>query len=433
MRQSALLTDLYQLTMLQAYWQQGRQGEAVFSLFYRELPPGRQYMLATGLEAVLAYLENFHFTEEELAFLSRQPQFSDDFLQWLAGLRFTGDVYAMHEGTPVFPDEPLLEVVAPMPQAQIVEPLLMNQMHCATVLASKAARIVQAAAGRPVLDFALRRMHGMDAAMIGARAFYLAGITASSNVLAGMRYGLPISGTMAHSYVQSSADEYAAFRDFAKLYPQTVLLVDTYDSLQGVRHVIRLAEELGDDFAVRAIRLDSGDLGELARLSRRLLDEAGLQQVQIYASSGLDEYRIAELVAEDAPIDGFGVGTALGVSVDAPALDLVYKLVEYDGRPSVKRSPGKQTLPGRKQVIRRFENGTAAGDWLCAVDEEADGMPLLHQVMAGGQRLPGASPGLEECRAHARRCLETLPPCLHALDGDAAYPVEISTTLHAGT
>lgn len=437
MKHSALLTDLYQLTMLQAYWQQGRDAEAVFSLYFRELPAARQYMLAAGLEAVLEYLENFRFADDEIEFLARQARFSqgqlsNDFLEWLSELRFSGDVYAMHEGTPVFADEPLLEVVAPLPQAQIIESLLMNQMHCATVLASKAARIVQAARGRTVLDFALRRMHGMDAALSGARAFYLAGISATSNVLAGQRYGIPVAGTMAHSYIQSAKNELTAFREFAALYPQTVLLVDTYDSLDGVRNVIRLAEELGEDFAVRGIRLDSGNLAELARQSRKILDDAGLGQVQIFVSSGLDEYAIAELVASAAPVDGFGVGTNMGVSVDAPVLELVYKLAEFNGRPTYKTSTGKKTIPGRKQVIRRFEGNMAAGDIVCAADENHDGLPLLHKVMEAGQRLPAGRLDLEASRVHAQRSIAALPDYVRALEATEDYPVEISPRLLQG-
>lgn len=426
---SALLTDLYQLTMLQAYWQQQRMGEAVFSLYFRHLPANRNYMLAAGLVSVLDFLESVAFSREDIDYLATLPQFDDDFLAWLADFGFSGDVYAMHEGTPVFPDEPLLEVVAPLPQAQLVESFIMNQVHCQTVLASKAARIVAAARGRPVLDFAMRRMHGEDAALTGARAFYIAGMTASSNLAAGRRFGVPVAGTMAHSYIQSAPDELQAFRDYLSLYPETVLLVDTYDVRTAVKRIIGLARELGPDFRLRAIRLDSGDLARQACEARELLDAAGLHRVQIFASGGLDEYAIDDMLEQKAPVDAFGVGTAMGTAEDAPALDLAYKLGEYAGRDRLKVSPGKLTLPGRKQVYRMFEEGEAVGDHVCAADEQRDGLALLHQVMEGGERLPAAGMGLEDIRAHARAAIDALPHELKSLDDCEPYPVQISTKL----
>lgn len=430
MTQPALLTDLYQLTMLQAYWKQGRDEQAAFSLYFRRLPGRRNFMLAAGLAAVLEYLEELRFGEDELAFVASQPQFEADFIDWLRALRFTGDVYAMHEGTPVFADEPILEIVAPLPQAQLVETAVMNQVACATVLASKAARVVAAAQGRPVLDFALRRMHGTDAGLIGARAFYLAGVTASSNVLAGQRYGIPIAGTMAHSYVLSSPSEAEAFRAYAAQYPQTVLLVDTYDTLEGVRKVIELARDMGAAFNVRAVRLDSGDLARLSREARALLDEAGLQAVQIIASGGLDEWSIADLLAAGAPIDAFGVGTEMGTSADAPSLDMVYKLVAYAGKGRYKTSAGKQNLPGRKQVFRHLENGRAAGDAIARHNEDLDALPLLHKVMEGGERLPAGMESLEASRGHAVASIAALPAEQRSLERPAQrYPVIISTRL----
>ncbi|MBX6365994.1 MAG: nicotinate phosphoribosyltransferase, partial [Gemmatimonadetes bacterium] len=349
----ALLTDLYELTMLQAYWRERMDAEAVFSLHVRKLPPERNYLLACGVEDALRQLAALRFTRPALDYLGTLGLFRDEFLDWLGRLRFTGDVYAVPEGTPVFPPAPLLEVVAPLPEAQLAETLVLNRIHFQTVLASKAARVVRAAAGRPVVDFALRRMPGIDAGVTGARAFYVAGVASTSDVLAGARYGIPVAGTMAHSYVQAHDDELEAFRRFASLYPETTLLVDTYDTLRGVDAVIRLAAELGDAFRVRAIRLDSGDLAELARESRRRLDEAGLTGVRIFASGGLDEYAIAALVRSGAPIDAFGVGTRMGVSSDAPALDgMAYKLTEYAGRGRTKLSTGKFVYPGRKQVWR---------------------------------------------------------------------------------
>jgi len=437
---AALLTDLYELTMVQAYWREGLDGEAVFSLYFRTLPPGRSYALACGLEDALHFLENLQFSQEALDYLADQGQFKPRFLDWLGTMRFDGDVFAMPEGTPVFPDEPLLEVVAPIPVAQLAESFLMNQVHLQTVLASKASRVVQAAEGRAVIDFGLRRMHGADAAMKGARAYHVAGLAATSNVLAGQVYGVPITGTMAHSYIQSHDDEAEAFRSFTELYPETVLLVDTYDTLEGVHKVVELARELGDRFEVRGIRLDSGDVGALAKQSRKILDSAGLEQVRIFVSGGLDEYGVAELVAAGAPIDGFGVGTHMGTSRDAPSLDMVYKLTAYAGQGRLKLSPGKRILPGRKQVWRIEEEGAAVRDVIARADDAEDfspqgGRPLLQQVMRGGQRTGadgGADPRavLDRARDTARAELARLPERVRSLE-DAAppYPVEISEGL----
>ncbi|MFP2962799.1 nicotinate phosphoribosyltransferase [Myxococcus sp. 1LA] len=330
---TALLTDLYQLTMTEAYLEEGMWDEAVFSLFARRLPPRRNYLLAAGLEDALRYLEHLRFGAEALDWLAAQGRFSDRLLGWLERFRFSGDVDAVAEGTPVFPEEPLLEVRAPLPEAQLVETYLLNQVHFQTTVASKAVRVVTAAAGRHVMEFGLRRHHGTDAGLKAARATYLAGVDSTSNVLAGKRYGIPLAGTMAHSYVQAHDDELEAFRAFTRVHPNATLLVDTYDTLRGVQHVIRLARELGEDFQVTSIRLDSGDLLALSKAAREMLDEAGLEQVRVYASGGLDEDAVARLVARGAPIDSFGVGTAMGVSSDAPALDMAYKLVAYAGAP----------------------------------------------------------------------------------------------------
>lgn len=428
----ALLTDLYELTMLQAYWREGMNAEAAFSLHVRKLPPTRNYLLACGLDDALRYLEALRFTRPGLDYLGTLGLFRDDFLGWLERLRFTGDVHAVPEGTPVFAPEPLLEVVASLPEAQLAETVVMNRIHFQTVLATKAARVVQAAGGRPIVDFALRRMPGIDAGVTGARAFYIAGIASTSDVLAGARYGIPVAGTMAHSYIQAHDDELEAFRRFAELYPETTLLVDTYDTERGVELVIRLAAELGDAFRVRAVRLDSGDLGELARRSRRLLDEAGLTAVRIFASGGLDEHEIAALVAAGAPIDAFGVGTRMGVSSDAPALDMAYKLTEYGGRGRTKLSPGKLVYPGRKQIFRVEEGGRAVRDVLGRAGERLPGRPLLRPVMRRGEALAEGRTDLEAARRLARDELSRLPERVLGL-GPAVppYPVEISERLLA--
>ena len=328
---SALFTDLYELTMLQAYDAEGMTAPAVFELFFRQLPADRTYVMAAGLDDVLHYLETLRFTDDDLAWLQQQQQFSESFLHRLRDFRFTGDVYAVPEGTVVFENEPVLQVVASLPEAQLIETYVLNQIHLQSVAATKAARVVTAAQGRIVVDFGSRRSHGTDAALKVARVSYLAGAVGTSNVAAGRRYGIPVFGTMAHSYIQAHDDEMRAFRAFTQVFPETTLLVDTYDTLSGVQKVIELAQHLGPDFKVQAIRLDSGDLAALAKAARARLDQAGLGTVKIFASSGLDEHKIAALLEAQAPIDGFGVGTKLAVSADAPEIDFSYKLVVYDG------------------------------------------------------------------------------------------------------
>ncbi len=339
-------------------------------------------------------------------------------------------MFAVPEGTPVFANEPVLEVVAPLPQAQLAETCLMNQVHLQTLLASKASRVVSAAEGRPVIDFGCRRMHGIDAALKGARAYHIAGVSATSNVLAGARYGLKVTGTMAHSYIQAHDQESDAFRAFSSLYPDTVLLVDTYDTIEGVRKVVELARERGDDFRVRAVRLDSGDLAALAKESRAVLDDAGLQHVEIFASGSLDEYAVAELLAAGAPIDGFGVGTAMGVSSDVPSLDIAYKLAEYAGEGRLKLAIGKPVLPGRKQVFRREMKGVYTGDTIAREGEDLPGTPLLVPVMHNGRRLPEGIRNLESIRSYAQQQLARLPAALKRLEkADPPYPVEVSAAL----
>jgi nicotinate phosphoribosyltransferase len=427
---AALLTDLYEFAMVDAYLDEGLQDEAVFSLFVRRLPSRRNFLLACGLEDALRYLETLRYTPGQLDYLASLRRFSDRLLSYLERFRFSGDVCAVPEGTPIFGEEPILEVVAPLPEAQLVETYLLNQIHLQTMAASKAARVVEAAAGRPVMEFGLRRIHGADAGVKVARAAFIAGVQATSNVLAGQRYGVPVAGTMAHSFVQAHEDELEAFRAFASCFPEATLLVDTYDTLRGVQHVLRLARELGDAFKVRAVRLDSGDLLALSRATRQMLDEAGLRRVQIVASGNLDEDAIARLLSQGAPIDSFGVGTALGVSLDAPCLDIVYKLVAYAGKDRIKLSTSKILFPGRKQVFRVEEQGVARRDILARHGEEQPGRPLLRPVMREGVRVDGTSPSLAEIREHARRELLRLPPELRHLEPPSPpYRVEISPVL----
>lgn len=428
----ALFTDLYQLTMLQAYVEREMFDEAVFSLFVRRLPAQRNYLLACGLEDALHYLENMRFDSGSLDYLASLGTFSDRFLKWLADFRFTGDVHAVPEGTPVFANEPILEVVAPLPQGQLVETFVMNQVHLQTMLASKAARVVAAADGRSVVDFGARRIHGTDAAVKGARAFTIAGVQGTSDVVAGRTYGIPVVGTMAHSFIQSFGDEMAAFRAFAAIYPETVLLIDTYDTLQGARNVVALARELGEKFRIKAVRLDSGDLADLGIRTRAILDQGGLASVELFASGGLDEYKVAEIVGRGAPFAGFGVGTAMGVSDDAPSLDIAYKLCAYGGHGRLKLAPGKPVLPGRKQVFRLEDDGKSVRDVIARETEDLPGRPLLVPVMRDGKRLPGDATDLAAAGARARDEIARLPEPVRAIaPADPPYPVGVSAALTA--
>lgn len=426
----ALFTDLYELTMLQAYFQQNMMDNAVFTLFFRRLPSKRNFLLACGLDTILDYLENMHFSDESIAYLRSLDTFSKDFLTWLSRFRFTGEVRAVAEGTPVFPNEPILEVIAPIPQAQLAETFIMNQIHLQTILASKAWRLVKAAQGRPVVDFGARRMHGTDAALKAARAFHIAGTAGTSNVLAGKRYNLPVKGTMAHSYIQAHEDESSAFRAFTGIYPGTVLLVDTYDTMKGIHKVIELSKSMGSDFQVSSVRLDSGDLLELSKQARKALDEAGLNSIEIFVSGGLDEYAIEKLLLSDAPIDGFGVGTSMGVSEDAPSLDIAYKLSEYAGKGKLKLSSGKPILPGQKQIFRAEENGRFVRDIIGRHSEKQPGKTLLQKVMKDGKKLPSAVSDLEVLREYASNQTARLPEHIKDLQpADQAYQVQISSAL----
>ena len=427
---SLLFTDLYELTMARAYAAEGMDQPAAFELSFRKIPPGRNFMVAAGLEDLLASLEILGVTDDERDYLRGLGLFPEALLERLKGFRFTGEVWAVPEGTIVFPNEPLVQVVAPILEAQLIETLVLNRVHFPSLAAAKAARVVLAAAGRDVIEFGSRRAHGADAALQVARASYLMGAVGTSNVLAGKCYGIPVFGTMAHSYIQAHGDEAAAFADFAGLYPETTLLVDTYDTFGGVRKVIELSRRLGARFRVRAVRLDSGDLGALARGARQMLDAAGLDGVRIFASGGLDEHAVAALIAAGAPIDAFGVGTKLAVSEDVPSLDMAYKLVEYAGRPRMKLSSRKAIYPGRKQVYRGTEGGRIVRDVIGRHDEALEGEPLLRPVMRDGGRLAAGRVGLEEARAQARCELERLPEALRSL-GPAAVPsrVEISPAL----
>ena len=430
---SALLTDLYQLTMLQAYFDRGMNDTAVFEFFVRKLPENRNFLLAAGLEQVLSYLEALRFTDAEIAWLEHCGRFHPEFIASLADLRFTGAVEAMPEGTVFFPNEPILRVTAPLREAQLVETRIINLLQFQTMVATKAARVRLAATTHLLVDFGLRRAHGAEAALLSARASYLAGFDGSSNVLAGMRWDIPIFGTMAHSFIQAHDDETAAFEDFAHSHPNAnTLLIDTYDTEAAARALVPLAARLAaDGINIQSVRIDSGDLGARARQVRAILDAGRLTDVHIFVSGNLDEYAVADLIAAGAPIDGYGVGTRMNTSADRPYLDCVYKLQEYAGTPRRKRSEGKETWPGRKQVFRRFDvEGRMAGDVLTVERDDQPGSPLLTPVMRGGRRLHPPPP-LADVRSHARAELARLPRAQCELGSSAAYPVQIAPALEA--
>jgi|KBSSwiStaDraftv2_1062776.scaffolds.fasta_scaffold203707_2 nicotinate phosphoribosyltransferase len=430
---SALLTDLYQLTMLQTYFEHGMTETAVFELFFRRLPPGqRNFFLAAGLEQVVEFLEGLCFRADELEWLARQNRFTPRFIDQLARLRFTGDVDAILEGSVFFANEPAVRVVAPLPQAQLVETRLMNLVHFQTMIATKAARAVLHAPDKLLIDFGLRRAHGAEAGLLAARATYLAGMSGSATVLAGTRYGVPIFGTMAHSFIQAHDSELEAFERYARSHPSNItFLIDTYDTEAAAHKVVQLAPKLArDGIHIRAVRIDSGDLGEHARRVRAIFDQGGLREVKIFVSGGIDEFAIRELLAvKRAPIDGFGIGSGMDTSYDVPTLDCAYKLQEYAGRPRRKRSEGKATWPGRKQVYRSYhDDGCMRSDLLTLDSDAQPGTALLQPVMRNGRRLPELQT-LGQARDRARTELSRLPEPLRRLEPVDLYPVQISDRL----
>jgi nicotinate phosphoribosyltransferase len=431
-RSSPLLTDLYQLNMLQAYLERGLTAIAVFEFFVRKLPPRRAFLIAAGLEQALQFLEQLRFSDEELDWLKQSGRFKSNLLDYAATLRFEGDVHAMPEGAIFFANEPILRISAPLPLAQLVETRLINLLHFETLIASKAARFALAAPGRQLIDFGLRRAHGAEAGLLAARASYIAGFAGTATTLAGVQFGIPIHGTMAHSFIQAHDDETEAFVDFSRSRPDNlVLLIDTYDTEAAAAKVVVLAPRLArEGITIHGVRLDSGDLADLAVKVRRILDVGGLSDVKIFASSGLDEDQLRRMVESGAPIDGFGIGTNLTTSADAPAFDCAYKLQEYAGIARRKRSTGKATWPGRKQVWRRFDDdGRFAGDTLgLDDDQEPTGTPLIAQVMRRGRRLAPAE-GLQRIRDRVADGLAHLPARLRHVDADGGYDVAITPSL----
>jgi nicotinate phosphoribosyltransferase len=428
---SILLTDLYQLAMLQGYFEQGLRETAVFELFVRDLPKDHGFYVAAGLEQLLEFLEEARFSPDDLDWLAASGRFSTDFVDWLADWRFAGDVHALPEGTVCFPNEPLVRVTAPMPQAQLVESRLINILHLQTLIASKAARCRLAAPGKLLVDFGMRRAHGAEAGLLAARASYIAGFAGSATVLADRLWGIPSFGTMAHSFIEAHDVEADAFEHFALAQPNNVvLLIDTYDTEAGAEKVAALAPRLAErGIPVKSVRLDSGDLDAHSRRVRGILDAAGLKSIGIFCSGGLDEHDLERLCLRDAPIDGFGIGTKLDTSADAPYLDCAYKLQEYGGLARRKRSEGKASWPGRKQVYRASgPDGSFAGDILTLESDPGEGYPLILPVMRQGKRLAPAE-DLGTIRERLAGQLERLPEGVKRLRDPAPYPVRISEAL----
>ncbi len=431
----SLFTDYYELTMCASYFDNQNFEPATFDLFIRRLPENRSYLLFAGLEQALLYLQSIKFTKEQLLYLKKQG-FKQDFLDYLAGFKFTGEVWAVPEGSLTFPNEPLMRVTAPIIEAQIVETFLLNTINLQTMIGTKTSRVIHAAKGKSVIEFGLRREPGIDAGLKVARASYIAGCQGTSNVLAGMAYNIPVFGTMAHSFIMSYHKEIDAFRAFSKTFPdKSTLLVDTYDDLAGTEKAVVVAKELeAEGFRLGGVRLDSGNLAETSKQVRKILDDHGLSYVKVFASGDLDEFKIEQLYNEGARIDAFGVGTKMGTSSDRPYLDVIYKLCETQNKdgtftPIMKLSKGKLTLPGRKQVYRlKNQDGVFKKDLIALADEDIDGEPLLLKVMEEG-KLTYELPLLDQIRANAASNLSKLPEKYKALTNAAIYPVEWSQKL----
>lgn len=429
----ALLTDLYELTMSACYFEQDMFDKATFSLFVRNYPPHRRFFVAAGLEEALDFLKNLNFTPEDLDYLEETKLFKSSFLSYLEKFKFSGDVYALPEGRIFFVNEPLLEITAPLIEAQIVETYIINAFNLQTMIATKAARCLQAAWPRQLVDFALRRTQGVDAGLKVARASYIGGFVGTSNVLAGKIYGLPIFGTMAHSFITSFDKEIEAFQAFAQSFPDnTVLLVDTYDTIAGVRKAAIVGKEMArGGKKLKGIRLDSGNIVRLSQQVREILQKEGLEDVSIFASGGFDEFKIQKVLEKGGAVDSFGVGTKMGVSADAPYLDMAYKLVQYKSRPVLKLSPGKMTLPAEKQVFRfKNDKGKLIKDVIGLRNDRLEGgEPMLQKMMAGGE-IVASLPSLPQIQKTFLAEFELLEDKFKAVKpAKEFFPVELSPRL----
>jgi nicotinate phosphoribosyltransferase len=426
-----LFTDLYELAMAAGYFAHQIDATATFSLYIRK-SAHRNFFVAAGLEDVLREMESLHFSGEDIRYLKETGLFSEDFLSYLADFRFSGTIHAMPEGTIFFPDEPIMEVTAPVIESQILETFLLNTIGFQTLIASKAARCIHVAKGRPLVDFSLRRTQGWDAGIKVARSTYIAGFVATSNVLAGKIYGIPVSGTMAHSFISAFESEVEAFKVFSDTFPDnSIFLIDTYDTLEGARNAIQVAEEMKKrGVALKGVRLDSGDMTDLSQRVRIILDEAGFSDVKIFASSGFDEYKINDVIQKGAKIDAFGVGTKVGISADTPSLDIVYKMVRFNDRVVRKLSPGKVTLAGEKQVFRKTDkNGRFEEDMIGLRDDDVrDGYPLLEKMMENGK--PNKPyPSLQTIREKFQKNFALLDERYKSIHEPVTFPVKLSPRL----
>ena len=431
-RAGPLFTDLYELTMAASYFAHQVFSTATFSLFIRENYLKRNFFVAAGLEDVLNELAAFRFSGQDIEYLRTTGIFSKDFISYLAGLRFSGKIFAMPEGTIFFANEPVLEVTAPIIEAQLIETFLLNTIGFQSMIASKAARCVHVAGNHPLIDFSLRRTQGQDAGNKVARSTYLAGFAATSNVLAGQLYGIPISGTMAHSYIEAFSGDLAAFSAYSETFPDNaIFLIDTYNTIDGAKHAVTVAKQMKEKgHSLIGVRLDSGDMVELSQKVRKIFDDAGLFDVKIFASSGFDEFKIAKVIAQGAEIDAFGVGTKVGVSADAPYLDVVYKMVHFKDRDVRKLSPGKITLSGEKQVFRKSDpNGRYLEDIIGLRDDIVDqGTPLLKKVMENGEILQ-PHPPLQAIQKSFKKNFVLLDDRYKSISEYTPYPVKLSEHL----
>ncbi|RLJ70946.1 nicotinate phosphoribosyltransferase [Hydrogenivirga caldilitoris] len=413
MEKLGLCTDLYELTMAQSYLEHGKTGNAVFSLFVRKLPEARNFLVSCGLETLLEQLERFRFGDEELKYLKNLGRFSTDFLDYLRDYEFRGNIYAIPEGRIFFQNEPIVQFEGSLPEVQILETLVINIIHFQTVIASKAVRSFLVSRGKALVDFGFRRAHGLEAGIYAARASYISGFAGTSNLEAGRRFGIPVFGTVAHSYIMIFDREEEAFKAFAESFPKNaVFLLDTYDTIEAAKKTVQLARK---GVPVVGVRLDSGDIEYLSKEVRRILDEGGLKEVKIIVSGGVDEYRIDKWLSKGCPIDAFGVGTKFITSADAPYLDMAYKLVEYEGKPKVKTSPGKATFPFKRQVYRFYGEKGMERDEVVIYGEEAEGESLVDKVIEGGS-LKIKLPSLNEIRERMMEDIERLPPELKSLE-----------------
>ncbi|MEZ0323648.1 MAG: nicotinate phosphoribosyltransferase [Hydrogenothermaceae bacterium] len=427
----SLLTDLYELTMAQVYFEKNINGNAVFNFFIRPTK-NRNYFLNAGVELLIDYLLNIKFTEDDIDFLHKTGKFKDDFLDYLRYFRFSGNLYAVDEGEIVFANEPIIQVEAPIIEAQIVETFLINVMQISILVATKALRCYSVAKNTMLIDFGLRRAHGTDAGMIAARSSYIAGFSGTSNVLAGKVYDIPIYGTMAHSFIMAHDSEEEAFENFASVYPEnTIFLVDTYDTINGVKNAVKVAKKLG--IRIKGVRLDSGDILHLSKEVRKILDENGFKDAIIFVSGGINEYKIKELMDKNAPINGFGVGTELVTSADLPYLDCAYKLVEYDGKPAMKLSRKKMTVPYKKQFYRIYRQGKIYKDIITHFDETVeDGIKMLNLYIENG-RLVKKLPTLKEIRELTLINFEKLPQTFKSINQSMTLTPDLSNRLLKAT